>query len=104
MPVYPGAQVIDIFCLGCKRSRVQIPAARPIVSQTYKTSTPHNLITWVQFLTLADAHAELAYYFDHMDEIREEIRAERSMVDESRQMNPSLLRARVGQEKVETLS
>jgi hypothetical protein len=90
--------------LGCKRSRVQIPAARPIVSETYKTSTPHNLINWVQFLTLADVHAALAYYFDRMDEIREEMRAERSMVDKTRQMKPSLLRAKVRQEKLETPS
>src|SRR5262249_15883599 len=28
--------VIDIFCLGCKRSGVQIPAARPNPSNTYR--------------------------------------------------------------------
>ena len=32
--------MIDIFCLGCKRSRVQIPAARPKFSRTYSRAGP----------------------------------------------------------------
>jgi len=41
-------QVIDKSCLGCKRSRVQIPAARPKHSYTYRPSTLNGLINWVQ--------------------------------------------------------
>jgi len=39
-----------------------------------------------------------------MDEIRKEMRAERALVDESRRMRPSLLNAKLRQEKVETPS
>jgi uncharacterized protein (DUF433 family) len=66
--------------------------------------SPDEIVSEIPSITLADVHAALAYYFDHMDEIREEMRAERSMVDESRQMNPSLLKAKLRQEKVETPS
>ena len=39
--------MIDIFCLGCKRFRVQIPAARPKLSNSYGPSTPEGLINRV---------------------------------------------------------
>jgi uncharacterized protein (DUF433 family) len=36
------------------------------------------------FLTLAEAHAVMAYYFDHQEEIDAEIRAEWEQVEEGR--------------------
>ena len=42
-------------------------------------------------LTLADVYAALAYYFDHRDEIQEDIASERRFVDEMRRETPSLL-------------
>ena len=58
----------------------------------------HELMGWSpdeiasQFgLTLGDVHAALAYYFDHREEIQEEIRAERAEAEEFRRNNPSLL-------------
>lgn len=66
--------------------------------------TPDEIVSEVPSITLADVHAALAYYFDHMDEIRDEMRAERALVDESRRVNPSLLKTKLRQKKVETLS
>jgi uncharacterized protein (DUF433 family) len=66
--------------------------------------SPDEIVSEVPSITLADVHAALAYYFDHMDEIREEMRAERALVDESRRKSPSLLKAKLRQEKVETPS
>ena len=36
--------------------------------------TPDEIVSHVPSLTLADVHAALAYYFDRIDEIQEEIR------------------------------
>jgi uncharacterized protein (DUF433 family) len=66
--------------------------------------TPDEIVSEVPSITLADVHAALAYYFDHMDEIREEVRAELALVEESRRMNPSLLKRKLGHKKVETPS
>ena len=45
-------------------------------------------------LGLSDVHAALAYYFDHVTEIREELRQEEAAIEESRQQNPPLVAAR----------
>ena len=46
--------------------------------------TPDDIVSHVPSLTLADVHAALAYYFDHMAEIQEEMRTERELVEEFR--------------------
>jgi uncharacterized protein (DUF433 family) len=51
--------------------------------------TPDQIVSEVPSLTLAEVHAALAYYFDHIDEIREEMRVE-------------LVKAKLGQENVES--
>lgn len=66
--------------------------------------TPDEIVSEVPSITLADVHAALAYYFDHMDEIREEMRVERTLVEESRGNNPSLVKAKLRRDKVETPS
>ena len=66
--------------------------------------SPDEIVSEIKSITLADVHAALAYYFDHIDEIREEMRAERALVDQSRRSNSSLLKAKLRQEKVETPS
>jgi uncharacterized protein (DUF433 family) len=70
----------------------------------HRGMTPDQIVSEVPSLTLADVHAALAYYFDHIDEIREEMRAEQALVEESRQKNASPLRAKLGREEVETPS
>lgn len=42
-------------------------------------------------ITLSDVHAALAYYFDHLEEIREDIRREEEFADEFRRTHPSVL-------------
>jgi len=66
--------------------------------------TPDEIVSEVPSITLADVHAALAYYFDHIDEIRGDMRAERTLVEGSRQTSPSLLKAKSRREKVETPS
>jgi len=46
-------------------------------------------------LTLSDVHAALAYYFDHIEEIQEEIRNEQEYVEEFRQKYASPLQSKL---------
>ena len=55
-------------------------------------------------LTLSDVHTALAYYFDHIEEIRAEMQEERSIVEESRRNNPSLLEAKLRQARLDEAS
>jgi uncharacterized protein (DUF433 family) len=52
--------------------------------------SPDEIVAQFPSLTLADVHTALAYYFDHIEDIRAEMREERSIVEESRRNNPSL--------------
>lgn len=45
-------------------------------------------------LTLAEVHAALTYYFDHLDEIREEWREAERLVEEGRKLHPPRLSQR----------
>ncbi len=46
-------------------------------------------------LTLSDVHAALAYYFDHIEEIRDEIRGEQEYVEEFQRKHASPLQAKL---------
>jgi uncharacterized protein (DUF433 family) len=46
--------------------------------------SPDEIVSSHPALTLADVHAALAYYFDHRDEIRRDIAAERRYVEQVR--------------------
>jgi hypothetical protein len=63
--------------------------------------TPGEIVSNLPSLTLADVHAALAYYFDHLDEIQEEMRAEKALADEVRRNHPSLVEAKLRQERLE---
>ena len=66
--------------------------------------TPDEIVSHVPSVTLADIHAALAYYFDHMEEIQQEMRAERAFAEEFRRSHPSRLETRLRQEGLEEAS
>jgi uncharacterized protein (DUF433 family) len=45
-------------------------------------------------LSLADVHAALTYYWDHRDEIQEQMKADDALVEAMKQKIPSKLKAR----------
>jgi len=55
-------------------------------------------------ITLAEVHAALAYYFDHIEEIQQEMRAERAFAEDFRRNQPSLLEARLRAGRLEEAS
>jgi uncharacterized protein (DUF433 family) len=49
------------------------------------------IVEQIPTITLSDVHAALAYYFDHIEEIREDMRREEHFVTEFMKNNPSAL-------------
>ena len=49
-------------------------------------------------------HSALAYYFDHVEEIQQEIRSDRAFVEEFRRNHPSILDEKLGQESLKEAS
>src|SRR5947208_9549473 len=65
--------------------------------------TPDEIVSHIPTITLADVHTALAYYFDHEQEIQEEMRADRAYAEEFRRNHPSLLDERLGQDPIKGL-
>ena len=72
-----------------------------VIWHEHQGMTADEIVSHVPTITLADVHAALAYYFDHMSEIQQEMRSERAYVDEVRSNNAPLLESRLrnGSEK-----
>ena len=66
--------------------------------------SPDEIVSQFPSLTLADIHTALAYYFDHIEEIRAEMQDEQRMVEESRRNNPSLLDAKLKRSRMDEAS
>jgi hypothetical protein len=66
--------------------------------------TPDEIVSHVPSISLADVHAALSYYFDHIDEIQQEMRAEREFAEEFRRNHPSQLEAKLRQTPLEEAS
>jgi uncharacterized protein (DUF433 family) len=94
----------DVFggkaCIAGHRVRV----LDVVVWHEHQGMTPDEIVSHIPTLTLADVHAALAYYFDHIDEIQQEMRAEREFSEEFRRSNPSLLEAKLRQQRLEEAS
>ncbi|MCU1235687.1 MAG: hypothetical protein JWP63_3654 [Candidatus Solibacter sp.] len=66
--------------------------------------TPDDIVSHIPSITLVDVHTALAYYFGHIEEIREEMRAEREKAEEFRKANPSVLDAKLRRQRLEEAS
>jgi uncharacterized protein (DUF433 family) len=70
----------------------------------HRGMTPDEIVSHIPTITLADVHAALAYYFDHLEEIQQEMRAERAFSEEFRRRNPSTLEGKLRQERIQEAS
>jgi len=66
--------------------------------------TADEIVSQYPTITLADVHAALAYYFDHVEEIQQEMRTERAHAEEFRRNNPSQLALKVSRQQLEDAS
>ncbi len=57
--------------------------------------SPDEILYHYPSITLADVYAALAYYHDHREEIRSQIRADEAFVQEMQAETPSLLQERL---------
>src|SRR5215471_19088946 len=53
--------------------------------------SPVEIVEQLPTLTLSDVHSALAYYYDHMDEIQEDIRRNAEVAEQLRARFPSTL-------------
>jgi uncharacterized protein (DUF433 family) len=53
--------------------------------------TPDQIVSEYAFLTLAQVHSALSYYYDHAEEIREQVSRGREEAERIRHGNPSKL-------------
>jgi hypothetical protein len=75
-----------------------------VIWYEYQGMTPDEIVAHIPSITLADIHSALAYYFDHLQEIQEEIRADRDYAEEFFRNHPSMLDAKSGQERLKEAS
>jgi uncharacterized protein (DUF433 family) len=75
-----------------------------VIWYEYQGMTPDEIVSRIPSISLADVHSALAYYFDHVDEIQQEIRSDRDYVDEFFRNNPSLLDTKLKQEQLKEAS
>ena len=75
-----------------------------VVWHEHQGMTPDEIVTHIPTITLGDVHAALAYYFDHVDEIQLEMRAEREFAEEFRRMHSSTVAAKLRHERLEEAS
>jgi uncharacterized protein (DUF433 family) len=57
--------------------------------------SPDQIVAEHPFLTLAQVHSALAYYYDHADEIRAQVKAGRDEAKRIQAANPSKLNAKI---------
>lgn len=62
-----------------------------VIWHEHQGLSPDEIVSQAPSLTLADVHAALAYYFEHREEIQEEIRSERVQAEQFQPAQPSLL-------------
>jgi uncharacterized protein (DUF433 family) len=57
--------------------------------------TPDQIVLEYPFLSLAQVHAALVYYYDHIDEIRAQVKRGREEAERIKAVNPSKLSAKL---------
>src|SRR5438067_2030918 len=58
-----------------------------VVWHEHQGMSADEIVSHVPAISLADVHAALTYYFDHLDEIQQEMRAERAFAEQFRRGN-----------------
>ncbi len=62
--------------------------------------SPDEIVSQYPTITLADVYAALAYYHDHLEEIRQQIREGEAFARELQSQTPSILRQKLGNRNV----
>jgi uncharacterized protein (DUF433 family) len=75
-----------------------------VVWHEHQGMSADEIVSRVPTISLGDVHAALAYYFDHVEEVQQEMRAEREFVEEFRRGHPSVIEAKLRPDGLEEAS
>lgn len=64
--------------------------------------SPDEIVYHHPSITLADVHAALAYYYDHLEEIRQQIRESETFATQMAAETPSILQRKLKERNVRT--
>jgi uncharacterized protein (DUF433 family) len=107
MSVIPNERIVKTPGTCGGRARIaghRVRVQDVVIWYEYQGMTPDEIVSHIPSITLADVDSALAYYFDHVQEIQEEILADREYADEFFRNNPSLLDAKLKQERLKEAS
>lgn len=62
--------------------------------------SPDDIVYHYPSITLADVHAALTYYYDHLDEIRQDIRESEAFTSQLAAQTPSILQRKLRERNV----
>ncbi|MEM6838818.1 MAG: DUF433 domain-containing protein [Cyanobacteria bacterium P01_C01_bin.120] len=62
--------------------------------------SPDDIVYHYPSITLADVHAALAYYYDHLDETRQDIRTSAALASQLSAQTPSILQRKLKERNV----
>jgi uncharacterized protein (DUF433 family) len=66
-----------------------------VIWHEYMGMSADEIVSHIPSITLSDVHAALAYYFDHIEEIREDIRRNDEIAEQFRTKYPSKLKEKL---------
>jgi hypothetical protein len=75
-----------------------------VICYEHQGLTPEQIVARYPTITRHDVHVALNYYFDHIEEIQQEMRVERAFEEEFRRTHSSLLEAKVRKERLQEAS
>jgi uncharacterized protein (DUF433 family) len=75
-----------------------------VVLHEHQGLSADDIVSHFPTITLADVYAALTYYFDHINEIRQEMHESRVAAEEFRRTHSSQLEAKLRQERLEEAS
>lgn len=75
-----------------------------VICYEHQGLTPDEIVSRYPTISRSDVRVALAYYFDHIEEIQKEIRAERAFEEEFRRTHSSLLEAKQLKDRLEAAS
>jgi len=75
-----------------------------VIWYEHQGMTADQIVSEIPTITLSDVHCALAYYFDHVQEIQDEMRADEAFVEEFSRKHPSPLDAKLSREPLKEAS
>ncbi|PZO57647.1 MAG: hypothetical protein DCF15_06565 [Phormidesmis priestleyi] len=73
-----------------------------VIAYEHQGMTPDEIVDDYPDISLADIHAALAYYYDHLEEIRQQIRDSEEFVTKMAAQTSSILRQKLKNRHAET--